>query len=74
MWICGNKIGSVGGIGVQMANVGFSGVFILLIPIITVIFWIAMMMAVFQIRNSTQDMSRKLSAIYELLEKQEKEK
>ncbi|WP_067621128.1 hypothetical protein [Alicyclobacillus acidiphilus] len=58
----------------QMANVGFSGVFILLIPIITVIFWIAMMMAVFQIRNSTQDMSRKLSAIYELLEKQEKEK
>ncbi len=57
-----------------MANVGFSGVFILLIPIITVIFWIAMMMAVFQIRNSTQDMSRKLSAIYELLEKQEKEK
>lgn len=58
----------------QVANVGFSGVIILLIPIITVIFWIAMMVAVFQIRNSTQNMSRKLSAIYELLEKKEKEK
>ncbi|GMA57988.1 hypothetical protein C7445_109125 [Alicyclobacillus sacchari] len=54
----------------QVANVGFSGVMVLLIPIITVIFWIAMMVAVFQIRNSTQDMSRKLNAIYELLKKQ----
>lgn len=58
----------------QVANVGFSGVIILLIPIITIIFWITMMVAVFQIRNSTQNISRKLSAIYELLEKQGKEK
>lgn len=60
-----------------MANVGFSGVMVVLtvlIPIITVIFWIAMMAAVFQIRNSTQNMSRKLNAIYELLEKQGEEK
>jgi len=52
---------------VQMANVGFSGLIVLFIPIIMLIFWIMMLVAIFQIRNGVRDTSEKLNAIYRLL-------
>jgi branched-subunit amino acid permease len=55
-----------GGFYVQVANAGFMALGIL-IPILTVIFWVVLMVAVFQMRNSMQSTSAKLDAIYKLL-------
>ncbi|QSO53926.1 hypothetical protein JZ785_09130 [Alicyclobacillus curvatus] len=55
-----------GGFYVQVANAGFMALGIL-IPILTVIFWVVLMVAVFQMRNSMQNTSAKLDAIYKLL-------
>ncbi|MCI0183027.1 hypothetical protein [Sulfoacidibacillus ferrooxidans] len=51
----------------QLANVGFSGLILLLIPMITLIFWIIMLIAILQIRNGVRNISEKLDAIYRLL-------
>ncbi|QSO54766.1 hypothetical protein JZ785_14125 [Alicyclobacillus curvatus] len=51
----------------QMANVGLSGLILFLIPIVTLIFWITMLVAIFQIRTGVRDTSEKLNAIYRLL-------
>jgi len=50
----------------QVANAGFMALGIL-VPVLTVIFWIALMVAVFQMRNSMRNTSAKLDAIYKLL-------
>lgn len=51
----------------QLANVGFSGLILLLIPMITLIFWIIMLIAILQISNGIRNISVKLDAIYRLL-------
>lgn len=56
----------MGAFDMQVANAGFMALGIL-VPILTVICWIALMVAVFQMRNSMQNTSAKLDAIYKLL-------
>lgn len=51
----------------MVANVGYTGLMFLLVPLLTLIFWIAMLVAVFQIRDSTREMSNKLNVLYKLM-------
>lgn len=52
---------------VMVANIGYPGLLVLLVPLLSLIFWIAMLVAVFQIRNSTREMSNKRNALYRLM-------
>ncbi|QSO48427.1 hypothetical protein [Alicyclobacillus mengziensis] len=50
----------------QVANAGFM-VLSVLVPVLTLIFWIALIVAVFQMRNAMRNTSDKLDAVYKLL-------
>lgn len=50
-----------------IGNIGYAGILVSLLPLIMLILWVSVIVAIFQIRNETRRTSEKLEEIYKLL-------